>query len=76
MNVYWLARWLMRNEHDAEDVVQEASLRAPAFQGRQIVVNRTHARCLGETRRDVPGPIRLTEATWTFQFRSGAFHFI
>jgi RNA polymerase sigma-70 factor (ECF subfamily) len=23
-----LARWLMRNEHDAEDVVQEASLRA------------------------------------------------
>jgi len=25
---YCLARWLMRNEHDAEDVVQEASLRA------------------------------------------------
>ena len=25
---YGLARWLMRNEHDAEDVVQEASLRA------------------------------------------------
>jgi RNA polymerase sigma-70 factor (ECF subfamily) len=25
---YQLARWLMRNEHDAEDVVQEASLRA------------------------------------------------
>ena len=25
---YRLARWLMRNEHDAEDVVQEASLRA------------------------------------------------
>jgi Sigma-70, region 4 len=24
---YRLARWLMRNEHDAEDVVQEASLR-------------------------------------------------
>ena len=23
-----LARWLMRNEHDAEDAVQEASLRA------------------------------------------------
>ena len=23
-----LARWLMRNEHDAEDVVQDASLRA------------------------------------------------
>ena len=25
---YRLARWLMRNEHDAEDVVQEASMRA------------------------------------------------
>ena len=25
---YRLARWLMRNEHDAEDVVQDASLRA------------------------------------------------
>ena len=25
---YRLARWLMRNEHDADDVVQEASLRA------------------------------------------------
>src|SRR6187549_3101943 len=25
---YRLARWLMRNDHDAEDVVQEAALRA------------------------------------------------
>ena len=25
---YRLARWLIRNEHDAEDIVQEASLRA------------------------------------------------
>lgn len=35
---YRLARWLIRNEHDAEDVVQEASLRAlryfPTFAGR------------------------------------------
>ena len=34
---YQLARWMMRNEHDAEDVVQEASLRAfryfPTFAG-------------------------------------------
>jgi RNA polymerase sigma factor (sigma-70 family) len=28
-----LARWLMRNEHDAEDVVQEASLRAFRYFG-------------------------------------------
>ena len=27
-DAYRLARWLVRNEHDAEDVVQEASLRA------------------------------------------------
>jgi len=26
---YNLARWLMRNEHDAEDVVREAYLKAP-----------------------------------------------
>ena len=28
---YRLARWLTRNEHDAEDIVQEASLRRPGF---------------------------------------------
>lgn len=30
---YRLARWLLRNEHDAEDVVQEASLRALRYFG-------------------------------------------
>ena len=28
-----LARWLMRNDHDAEDVVQDASLRALRYFG-------------------------------------------
>lgn len=30
---YRLARWIVRNEHDAEDVVQEASLRALRYFG-------------------------------------------
>jgi RNA polymerase sigma-70 factor, ECF subfamily len=30
---YRLARWLIRNEHDAEDIVQEASLRALRYFG-------------------------------------------
>ncbi|MEP7305742.1 MAG: sigma factor [Acidobacteriota bacterium] len=30
---YRLARWLMRNEHDAEDAVQDASLRAFRYVG-------------------------------------------
>ena len=30
---YRLARWLVRNDHDAQDVVQEASLRAFRYFG-------------------------------------------
>ena len=30
---YRLARWIMRNDHDAEDAVQEAALRALRYFG-------------------------------------------
>jgi len=60
---YNLARWLMRREHDAEDVVQEASLRAfdafAGFQGRE-------ARCWLLT------IVRNTCYTWLTRNRQGA----
>src|SRR5262245_57823056 len=49
-----LARWLMRNEHDAEDVVQEASLRALRYfhtftggNGRAWFLRIVHNTCRG-----------------------------
>ena len=49
-----LARWLMRNEHDAEDVVQEASLRALRYfrtftggNGRAWFLRIVHNTCAG-----------------------------
>lgn len=55
---YNLARWLVRDEHAAEDVVQEAYLRAlryfDAFRGSEI----------GEARSWLLGIVRNTSYTW------------
>ena len=55
-----LARWLMRNEHDAEDVVQEASLRALRYfrtfaggNGRAWFLRIVRNTCWGWRRRSV-----------------------
>src|SRR4029450_8571919 len=59
---YRLARWLMRNEHDAEDVVQEASLRAFRYfqtftggDGRAWVLRIVRNTCAGWRGRRVNG---------------------
>ncbi len=60
---YNLARWLARNEHDAEDIVQEACLRAfrffDGFRGRN-------------SRAWLLAIVRNTFYTWFQQNRSGA----
>ncbi len=60
---YNLARWLTRNEHDAEDVVQEATLRAfrffDSFQG-------------GEPRQWLLKIVRNTFYTWYEKNRNHA----
>jgi RNA polymerase sigma-70 factor (ECF subfamily) len=38
-DAYTLARYLMRNEHDAQDIVQESFLRALRYYGRHPVAN-------------------------------------
>ena len=65
---YRLARWLMRNEHDAEDVVQEASLRAFRYfrtftggNGRAWFLRIVRNTCLWLARPRLPGidrPVR------------------
>lgn len=59
-----LARWLMRNEHDAEDVVQEASLRAFRYfqtfaggNGRAWFLRIVRNTCSGWHRRRALGPM-------------------
>jgi RNA polymerase sigma-70 factor (ECF subfamily) len=56
-----LARWLMRNEHDAEDVVQDASLRALRYfgtftggNGRAWFLRIVRNSCHGRRARQVP----------------------
>jgi RNA polymerase sigma-70 factor (ECF subfamily) len=60
---YRLARWLMRNEHDAEDVVQEAALRAlryfrtfTAGNGRAWFLRIVRNTCSGWREHSVPAP--------------------
>jgi RNA polymerase sigma-70 factor, ECF subfamily len=57
---YELARWLLRNEHDAEDVVQDASLRALRYfrtftggNGRAWFLKIVRNACWGWRRRNV-----------------------
>ena len=59
-----LARWLMRNEHDAQDVVQEASLRAFQYfrtfvggDGRAWFLRIVRNTCYGRRRHRYQAPI-------------------
>jgi len=72
---YRLARWLMRNEHDAEDAVQEASLRALRYFGtfsggnaRAWFLRIVRNTCCG---RQVAGFIALTDPFDEEQHSSG-----
>jgi RNA polymerase sigma-70 factor (ECF subfamily) len=63
---YRLARWLMRDEHDAEDAVQEASLRAFRYfrtfgggDGRAWFLRIVRNTCYGWRRHDCPTPTAL-----------------
>ncbi|HEY7117159.1 MAG TPA: sigma-70 family RNA polymerase sigma factor [Tepidisphaeraceae bacterium] len=66
-SAYNLARWMLRSEHDAQDVVQEACLRAfrafDSFRGDDgrcwllAIVRNTCRSWLDRNRRDAPGPL-------------------
>jgi RNA polymerase sigma factor (sigma-70 family) len=59
-SAYNLARWLTRNDHDAEDVVQEACLRAFRFLDR----------CRGDERAWLLAVVRNTCYTWLKRHRA------
>jgi RNA polymerase sigma factor (sigma-70 family) len=61
---YNLARWLVRSDHDAEDVVQEAYLRAFKFFGGYQG---------GDSRRWLLTIVRNTSCTWLKQNRAHEF---
>ena len=73
---YNLARWLTRNEHDAEDIVQEAYMRAFRFfdgfrggDGRAWLLAIVRNTALTWLRREDPSPSgnstkKLTAAAW------------
>ena len=70
-----LARWLMRNEHDAQDVVQEASLRAFRYfrtfgggDGRAWFLRIVRNTCYGWRRRGSQAPTDLFDE----EYHSGA----
>lgn len=78
-SAYNLARWLTRNEHDAEDVIQEASLRAwrsfetflPGRDGRAWFLTIVRNTCCTWLRQNRPAEIAMqladdlqTTGTW------------
>jgi RNA polymerase sigma-70 factor (ECF subfamily) len=63
---YRLARWLTGNQHDAEDIVQEASLRALRYfqtfsggNGRAWFLRIVRNTCYGWRNQQSPGPVEL-----------------
>jgi RNA polymerase sigma factor (sigma-70 family) len=63
-NAYNLARWLTRNDQDAEDIVQEAYLRAFRFY---------HSLQSGDVRRWLLKIVRNVYYTWSRQNPAGRF---
>ncbi len=76
---YRLARWLMRDEHDAEDVVQEASLRAFRYfrtfcggDGRAWFLRIVRNACYGRRRPGLAPPADLFDEAQHSSTRSPA----
>jgi RNA polymerase sigma-70 factor, ECF subfamily len=63
---YRLAKWLIGNQHDAEDIVQEASLRALRYfrtfaggNGRAWFLRIVRNTCYGWRNHELPAPVEL-----------------